>query len=301
MERHVGRGRTREKASSANAAARCVAAAFTLSLVLAMTGCESVTTRPPVEVRPPAPEPSRVRTTTPIHAPRPLPAPPRREVARSQDIGYSRNGTPLTLYTLGDGPDRMFIFGGIHGDEPTSASLALELTMHLQAHPEALAGRTVSILTCANPDGLAKHSRFNSTGVDVNRNFPAKNWKRVGVRHGPSPASEPETRAIISAIETTRPNRIIAIHSAGRGRHCNNYDGPARGIAAAMGQYNRYPVKASMGYPTPGSFGSWAGIDRQIPTITLELPRDLDGPSCWAENRDALLAFVNVDGMRIAK
>jgi hypothetical protein len=26
-----------------------------------------------------------------------------------------------------------------------------------------------------------------------------------------------------------------------------------------------------MGYPTPGSFGAFAGIDRGVPTITLEL------------------------------
>ena len=32
-----------------------------------------------------------------------------------------------------------------------------------------------------------------------------------------------------------------------------------------------YPVEASIGYPTPGSFGTYAGIERQIPTITLEL------------------------------
>ena len=28
-----------------------------------------------------------------------------------------------------------------------------------------------------------------------------------------------------------------------------------------------YPVEPSIGYPTPGSFGTWAGIEKQIPTI----------------------------------
>ena len=30
-----------------------------------------------------------------------------------------------------------------------------------------------------------------------------------------------------------------------------------------------------MGYPTPGSFGTWAGIEKEIPTITLELDEEV--------------------------
>ena len=33
-----------------------------------------------------------------------------------------------------------------------------------------------------------------------------------------------------------------------------------------------YPARASVGYPTPGSFGSAYGVDRGLPVITLELP-----------------------------
>jgi hypothetical protein len=35
-------------------------------------------------------------------------------------------------------------------------------------------------------------------------------------------------------------------------------------------------------------------VDQGIPTITLELPRDADGPTCWAENRAALLAAIRL-------
>ena len=55
---------------------------------------------------------------------------------------------------------------------------------------------------------------------------------------------------------------------------------------------NGYPLSASMGYPTPGSLGSWAGVDRRIPTVTLELPRNLDENRCWEHNAAAVLAFV---------
>ena len=59
-----------------------------------------------------------------------------------------------------------------------------------------------------------------------------------------------------------------------------------------MGRHNGYPVTATMGYPTPGSLGSWAGIDRQIPIVTLELPREQPGHEAWVTNREALLAAI---------
>jgi protein MpaA len=37
-----------------------------------------------------------------------------------------------------------------------------------------------------------------------------------------------------------------------------------------------YPIEENIGYPTPGSFGTWAGIERNIPTITLELDEEID-------------------------
>jgi protein MpaA len=264
---------------------------------LLATGCTRVDTSPTVGTYRPA-----VRDRAAVRRA------PRRDVPRSAitpvrtiELGRSVCGDPLTLQLFGSGPDCVFIFGGIHGSEPTSAALARELAHHLPNHPELLAGRTVAILTDANPDGLRQLQRANANGVDLNRNFPAQNWQRssrTGQRHGSIPASEPETRAIIRVVEVLRPSRIVSIHSIARGRHCNNFDGPAKHLAEAMSRCNGYPVRAVMGYPTPGSFGSWAGIDRGIPTITLELPRDLDAAACWRENARALLAFIAADGTR---
>jgi len=210
---------------------------------------------------------------------------------RVVELGHSVEGRPLLMHVFGDGDDTVFIFGGIHGNEPTSASVAHRLIEHLRNHAEARVGRRVAILAEANPDGLAAGRRANANGVDLNRNFPARNW-RAGRHHGSSPASEPETRAIMRAIDLLDPSCVISVHSIARGRHCNNYDGPAGDLATLMAGLNSYPARATMGYETPGSFGSWAGIDRGIPTITLELPRDLSGSQCWRENRAALLAVV---------
>ena len=155
-------------------------------------------------------------------------------------------------------------------------------------------GATVGVIPLANPDGVALRTRTNANGVDCNRNFPATNSRttRPGRNHaGPSPASEPETRAVMRAVETLRPTRVVSIHSPLR---CNNYDGPPAALAVAqlMSRHNGYPVEASIGYATPGSFGTWAGVDRGIPVVTLELPPHTPGERAWTENRDALLAVI---------
>ncbi|MCH7494151.1 DUF2817 domain-containing protein, partial [bacterium] len=150
----------------------------------------------------------------------------------------------------------------------------------LAEKPELAERRHVVIVPGVNPDGLHAGRRTNDHGVDLNRNFPAASWSArvtsAAYHPGPAPASEPETQALISLVNTLRPEKIISIHSILRGRQCNNYDGPGAFLAAALAAHNGYPVNASIGYPTPGSFGSWAGVDRQIPTVTLELPRGGD-------------------------
>lgn len=249
----------------------------------------------------PEPRPSAPVVLQPA-APPPPPAPqavrPAPLAVRTVELGHSVNGTPLTMQVFGDGPEVLFIFGGIHGSEPTSAALARRFADYLHRHPELCAGRTLAIYAAANPDGLARGTYGNARHVNLNRNFPAGNWtlagqgRRGSLSNGGHPASEPETQALLRAMKMLRPERIVSIHSIQRGRHCNNYDGPARELAERMARHNGYPVKASIGYPTPGSFGSWAGRDQGIPTITLELPRDADAETCWRENRDALIAFV---------
>ncbi|WP_428937036.1 M14 family zinc carboxypeptidase [Fontivita pretiosa] len=213
-------------------------------------------------------------------------------------LGQSVQHRPIELIVLeGDPEDAVLVIGGIHGDEPTSVDVARGLAELLEAQPALRCGRLVGLIVNANPDGLAAGTRGNARGIDLNRNFPASNFKPgLGGRYrgGDSPLSEPESRVIADAVARIRPKLLISIHSIGSGRHCNNYDGPARHIAQEMSRHNGYPATATIGYATPGSLGSWAGKDLQIPMITLELPRRLDGVHVWAENRRALLAGIAI-------
>ena len=55
-----------------------------------------------------------------------------------------------------------------------------------------------------------------------------------------------------------------------------NYDGDAEWISQKISDIIKYPIEPSIGYPTPGSFGTWAGIEKGIPTVTLELDEEID-------------------------
>jgi predicted deacylase len=151
---------------------------------------------------------------------------------RATIIGLSVSGRPIEVYTFGQGERQRMIVAGIHGGyEWNTIALADELITYLDAHPEEIpSDLTLYILRNLNPDGDArghtKQGHSNDRGVDLNRNFPANwqaDWNRDGcwkdppVTGGDSPASEPETRALVKFIETNNLDALISYHSAALG------------------------------------------------------------------------------------
>lgn len=210
--------------------------------------------------------------------------------------GKSVQQRDIYLLELGSGEDVTVIFGGFHGNERLGAELVFRFAGHL--YREALpADARVILVPVVNPDGLVAGTRTNANRVDVNRNFPTANWQAdAGARQnnpGPSPASEPETRAVMALLAQYRPRKIVSVHTP---LQVVNYDGPAQALAEAMARHTGYPVKADIGYPTPGSFGTYAGVEKQIPVITLELPRRVTFEDVWPANREALWEAVRFRG-----
>jgi protein MpaA len=176
-------------------------------------------------------------------------------------VGHSVEGRPI--HAESRGTPSLLLFGGIHGDEPGS----VELCRHFGT-PDG-----VVVVAALNPDGLQRNHKDNARGVDLNRNFPSANWTREhppGYDPGAQPLSEPETRALAALIDQLRPAVIVSVHQPFK---CVNWDGPAEALANRMSAACGYPAVASVGYPTPGSFGSRYGVDLNLPVITLELPR----------------------------
>lgn len=173
-----------------------------------------------------------------------------------------------SLFTL----HSSLIIGVFHGDEPQGKYLIEEyLNKYSLNAGEAISRSGTLFIPCLNPDGLQLGQRTNANGVDLNRNFPAKNWELTEKNEffgGESPASEIETQFLVDIIKEYEPELILTLHAPFK---VVNYDGPAKEISEKISEIIHYPVEGNIGYPTPGSFGTYAGIERQIPTITLEL------------------------------
>lgn len=177
-------------------------------------------------------------------------------------------GNSISLYK-NEKHNSVLVLGCMHGDEPQGEYLIKE---YLNFNPNT----KLMFVPCVNPDGVASKTRVNSNGVDINRNFPTKNWELTEKNEffgGEKPMSEIETKFLVDVIEQTKPNLILTLHAPFK---VVNYDGDAQEVAEKVSEIIGYPVEASIGYPTPGSFGTWAGIENKIPTITLELDEEID-------------------------
>ena len=210
---------------------------------------------------------------------------------RYLEMGKSVKGSPITAVIYGSGKKRVILFGGIHGNEVNSSILAKALMGSLGQEPVA-EGLTVIIVPDANPDGLFANKRINARGVDINRNFPSTSWRRDYPDDyrfpGSEPASEPETRAIMSLIEKYPPDYIITLHAA---LGCVNWDGPGEELARVIAGVNRYPLCPYLGYETPGSLGTFMGVDKKVPFVTIEL-RSGRASELVQENLPALRALL---------
>ncbi len=75
--------------------------------------------------------------------------------------------------------------------------------------------------------------------------------------------------------------------------HVLNWNGEkGRVLAEEMSAHNGYETTSDIGYPTPGSFGSYIEA-KGIAMVTLEMPV-ADTAACWTHNRAALLAAIHL-------
>lgn len=195
--------------------------------------------------------------------------------------GLSVEGTPI-LYKeypplrsrepLG----RVLLIGGIHGDEYSSVSVVFKWMGILDVHHSGLFHW--HIVPLMNPDGLLRNEsqRMNAHDVDLNRNFPMQDWlqkthdywinrtKRNPRRFpGTGPLSEPETAWLAEEIDRFQPDVIVSVHAP---HGVVDYDGPKD----APYKLGRLYLRLLGTYP--GSLGNYAGVQRNTPVVTIELP-----------------------------
>ncbi len=218
---------------------------------------------------------------------------------RARIVGRSVENRPILTRVYGEGDDVILIMAGIHGTEAKGIPILDRLGEELMQRPELLEGRTVVLMPEVNPDGVKAGKRHNANDVDLNRNFPADNFSGKD-KHGSEPLSQPESKIILKQIELYKPNRIVTFHEP---LNCLDYDGEdAKLIAEAMGQYTDLPVKRLGG--RPGSLGSYFGIDKGIPCITVELPKNakmMSDEELWERYGQATIVSITYPEVLEAK
>ena len=189
--------------------------------------------------------------------------------------GSSVDAIPLTAYLPESGQAGVLILAAIHGDEPETTVAVSEALRCLPA-----GALQAAVILCGNPDGAVRGTRGNARGIDLNRNFPTSNWqpgevfyksrandaRDIALSPGPEPASEPETRALLALIERVQPRAVVSLHSA---LACID-DSGASHLGRQLADRCALPFLTEIGYPTPGSMGTWAG-ERGLNLVTLEL------------------------------
>lgn len=207
-------------------------------------------------------------------------------------------GQSLSLYqNLHRSDVKPFLFvGGVHGDEPEGVRLAEEFLNWLIDNSEKTDHPWI-LIPCLNPDGYSQNQRTNANGVDLNRNFPAKDWKQSEAKDryysGPQPASEIEVQSLVQLIHQHKPRAIFHFHSW---KPCVVYTGSTGAkLAQLLTKGNNYESREDIGYPTPGSLGQWGWLNCQTPVICLEEQEHADLNHVWSHFSKGLIQLIKGD------
>ena len=176
---------------------------------------------------------------------------------------------------------RVLVIGAMHGDELSSAAVALHWIQLATQAPANAHWRFIPVL---NPDGLLARParRTNANGVDLNRNFPTPNWARDAPIYweqrtrkdprrwpGPKPLSEPESRFLHDEMVRFDPHLIVSIHAP---YGVLDFDGPGA-PPPKLGRLFLDQVGIF-----PGSLGHYGGVHQGMPVVTVELPNAFRTP-----------------------
>jgi hypothetical protein len=230
--------------------------------------------------------------------------------ARVEVAGRSLDGRDIVALVVGahaDDPSvpRILVTGGVHARETANGPLLVEWARDLlgrsalgdAARGALLANRTVVIVPQVSPDTAATvadglktgdepriWARTNHAGVDLNRNFPGPTWGAGSSDptnqnyHGPAPASEPETRAVMALGAAWTPSAVYDIHSPGGvilvpSSRTGTPAADSRAAAALANRASGYEATTSSdqwAHETGGTVKDWAHDVLGVPGLTIE-------------------------------
>ncbi len=192
---------------------------------------------------------------------------------------------------------KILVFSLIHGNEAPSGSASLLWLARLKEIDPRNNWRVVPVL---NPDGYKNNTRVNANKVDLNRNFPTKDWNELAIKHwktegkasprlfpGDAAGTEPEVKCALQHISEFQPDFIVSIHTPLK---VLDYDGPKVHVQTPASA--ELPWK-SLGH-FPGSLGRYMWFERKTPTLTMELAPQLP------RAKDSLVKLQDLVGKLVA-
>lgn len=206
-------------------------------------------------------------------------------------------GNDISIYKLeskNHQAKNILFLGVTHGEEPQGKFLIEKFLLKIQKENLSFKNN-LFFIPCLNPDGMETNKRGNINNVDLNRNFPTKNYEITtfddSTNSGKFANSEIETKFLSNLIENIKFDVILSFHAPFA---IVNFDGKAEEIATEISDITGYPVQSDIGYPTPGSFGTFCGIEKNIPTITLEVSDKLSNEELWEQNKNVFPYLSNL-------
>jgi hypothetical protein len=211
-------------------------------------------------------------------------------ITRLQSVGQTREGRDIWALKITDNPDTReldeptILFNGMHhAREVMSVEVPLDAINFLLSNYGVLSNVTgwidtteIWIMPMLNADGnnkvwngnsMWRKNTFNGYGIDINRNYPY-GWNSCNGSsgstsaddyRGPSPASEPETQAMMNLVARIQPVFSISFHSYSElvlyPYGCRSNRTATREIVESIGQQMAalVPRDSGRGTYTPGT------------------------------------------------
>jgi hypothetical protein len=221
-----------------------------------------------------------------------------------ETIGSTVRGRPIKAICVGKANRCIGMVGLVHAGE-SGPELMLPPFEHILAeHPGVLSSVSIASVPALNLDerqrlveGVPWYLRTNANGVDLNRNFPA-DWSTLeygygldssdpdsATYRGTSPASEPETKAVMAFLRAKSPEAVYSFHclagicgasllapkagakDAAYATRCRHY-----AIPYAKGLLPELPEGKILSFGTSaGSLAAWCYHELHIPAYDLEI------------------------------
>ncbi|MFD7919659.1 M14 family zinc carboxypeptidase [Streptomyces sp. NPDC059740] len=185
---------------------------------------------------------------------------------RLQTIGRSRAGRPVDLLSVHGGPVDVLLLGASHPDEPLGLATIEALALYVATHAETRETFSWHFVPCTDPDGTVLNETWWAAWPPTMESYHRGLYRPAGAQqpewtfptaHFTAPL--PETRAMMSVIDTVRPRLLVSLHS-GNWDHCHYMITPGEqqlvDVLAAAAERGGLPVAAApsdcAGWDSPG-------------------------------------------------